>query len=195
MTASADEPATPGTRAQRRERTRAAILQAAQQIFADNGYQKATIRAVAERAGCDPALVMQHFGSKNALFRAATFLDVDVKHAFAGPEHSRAERVLRHTFESLDQHPASIASTLRSMLTHDEIADEAVTLFSALGEPEQEADLRSQLLMALTLGTAITRYVLKASAVQQASVDELLVHLIPAAEALYATEDSSKKLT
>ena len=177
----------PGTRAHRRERTNAAILEAARQVFADNGYQKATIRAVAERAGCDPALVMQHFGNKNGLFRAATALELDVQQAFAGPENARAERVLRHTFERLDEHADSIASTLRSMLTHDEIADEALKLFSASAKPEEAGDLRSELLMALTLGAAITRYVLKASAVVGASVDELLIHVVPAAEALYAS--------
>ena len=176
--------------AERSARSRAAILAAARQTFAENGYQKATIRAVAERAGVDPALVMHHFGNKNALFRAATAIDLEIIEASAGPEDTRTERVLRHTFGRLDAHADSVASALRSMLTHDDIADEALRLFTPAGIVEAtdgtdpQAELRHELLVALTLGTAITRYVLKASAVEHATLDDLVACLLPAAEAL-----------
>jgi AcrR family transcriptional regulator len=61
----------PTTRDERRKRTEAAILEAARALFAETGYERATIRAVAGAAGVDPALVMQHFGSKEGLFAAA----------------------------------------------------------------------------------------------------------------------------
>ena len=175
-------------RSDRRLRTREAILEAARRLFAENGYAKATIRAVAARAACDPALVMQHFGNKQALFREATMLDLDVAAAYAGPLAGRTARVLRHIFERMDAHPHHIASTLRSMLTHDDVAEDALKLFNApstadvanaSGDPD--AALRRDLLMSFALGTAITRYVLKADAVEQASLDDLLTCLIPAA--------------
>lgn len=192
MTTGAGDDPHRATLAERRARTRAAILRAARETFAENGYQKSTIRAVARRVGCDPALVMQHFGTKNALFRAATAVDIDARGAYAGPEDTRFERVLRHTFERMDDHADSIASTLRSMLTHDDIAEEALQLFSlphpgdaTPAAPEDpQAELRRELFKALTLGTAITRYVLKASAVENATLDDLLTCLLPAAEAL-----------
>ena len=58
-------------RDERRRRTEAAILDAARQLFAESGFERATIRAVASRASVDPALVMQYFGSKEGLFAAA----------------------------------------------------------------------------------------------------------------------------
>jgi len=44
------------------------ILDAASQLFADLGYDKTTIRLVAESAGVDPKLVMHYFGNKQRLF-------------------------------------------------------------------------------------------------------------------------------
>ena len=46
------------------------ILDAAQAVFAQEGVRSASLRAIARRAGCDPALIYYHFASKEALFRA-----------------------------------------------------------------------------------------------------------------------------
>lgn len=46
------------------------ILDAAQAVFAQDGLQAASLRAIARRAGCDPALIYYHFESKEALFVA-----------------------------------------------------------------------------------------------------------------------------
>ena len=63
--------AEPTSREERRRRTEAGILQEARRLFAEEGFERATIRAVAQRTGVDPALVMQYFGSKEGLFAAA----------------------------------------------------------------------------------------------------------------------------
>ncbi|MFZ1103905.1 MAG: helix-turn-helix domain-containing protein, partial [Hyphomicrobiaceae bacterium] len=56
------------------ERTRAAILTAARELFAAHGYERTTVRDIAARASIDAAMVMRYFGSKDALFaRAADF--------------------------------------------------------------------------------------------------------------------------
>lgn len=47
------------------------ILKVATKLFATLGYEKTTIRLVAERAAVDPKLVMHYFGSKEALFAAS----------------------------------------------------------------------------------------------------------------------------
>src|ERR687897_3533809 len=57
--------------------TREAILDAARRAFAEQGYQRATIRGVAELAGVDPALVHHYFGTKQELFVAAVRLPVN----------------------------------------------------------------------------------------------------------------------
>ncbi len=49
---------------------RAALLDAAQEILAEKGLPRVTVREVAKRAGVKPALVNYYFGSKDDLLRA-----------------------------------------------------------------------------------------------------------------------------
>jgi AcrR family transcriptional regulator len=46
------------------------LLAAAQVVFAEQGLQATSLRAIARQAGCDPALIYYHFASKEALFNA-----------------------------------------------------------------------------------------------------------------------------
>lgn len=57
--------------ARKSDRTRAAILAAARRRFAADGYERATIRAIAADAYIDPSMVIRYFGSKDRLFDAA----------------------------------------------------------------------------------------------------------------------------
>lgn len=50
---------------------RAALLEAALALFAERGFEGASTRAIAERAGVPQGLVRHHFGSKEGLFREA----------------------------------------------------------------------------------------------------------------------------
>ena len=58
--------------------TRQRILHAAAQVFADEGYARATTRALAAAAGVNEVTLFRHFGSKENLFAA-------VIDQFAGP--------------------------------------------------------------------------------------------------------------
>ncbi|MGV0799582.1 helix-turn-helix domain-containing protein, partial [Mycolicibacterium elephantis] len=51
--------------------TRERILKCARDLFARNGVDKTSIRAVAAAAGVDPALVHHYYGTKQQLFAAA----------------------------------------------------------------------------------------------------------------------------
>jgi AcrR family transcriptional regulator len=51
-------------------RTRDAILDAATKLFAERGYDGASIRTIAGAAGVDPALIRHFFGDKDTLFTA-----------------------------------------------------------------------------------------------------------------------------
>ncbi|QGV82763.1 TetR/AcrR family transcriptional regulator [Streptomyces ficellus] len=44
------------------------MLEAASALFAERGYDRATVRDIAGRAGVNQALLFRHFGSKRALF-------------------------------------------------------------------------------------------------------------------------------
>jgi len=60
------------------ERTRAAILAAAQQTFSVQGYAATGIRTITAAAGVNPALVSRYFGSKEGLFEAALEASLDI---------------------------------------------------------------------------------------------------------------------
>jgi TetR/AcrR family transcriptional regulator, acrAB operon repressor len=53
------------------DRTQRALLDAAQELIAEDGYRGATIQQIAERAGISRGSIAWHFGSKLGLFEAA----------------------------------------------------------------------------------------------------------------------------
>ena len=64
----------PGESQQRRggrERTTAAILDAAEKLFAERGFTAVTVRDIAAEAGVSHALVHRYLGSKEQVYRAA----------------------------------------------------------------------------------------------------------------------------
>jgi AcrR family transcriptional regulator len=79
--------------------TRAQILAAARQLFAERGYAGASIRAIAAEAAVDPALVHHYFGTKDRLFTAVVQPPVDVEEFFprilAGDVDRLGERIVR----------------------------------------------------------------------------------------------------
>ena len=74
------------------------ILDAARTLFASGGLSGTSVRAVAAKAGVDPALVHHYFGSKDDLFVAALQLPFDFREVVVpvvaqGPDGA-AERLL-----------------------------------------------------------------------------------------------------
>lgn len=51
--------------------TKAALLVAAQELFAERGFERTTVRDIAAHAGVNQALLFRYFGSKDALFHTA----------------------------------------------------------------------------------------------------------------------------
>ena len=62
--------------ASKADQTKAVILAAARERFAESGYEAATIRAIAADANIDPSMVMRYFGNKDQLFAAAAEFDL-----------------------------------------------------------------------------------------------------------------------
>ncbi len=51
--------------------SRARLLEAADELFAERGYEQTTVRDIGARAQVDPALIARYFGSKPELYLAA----------------------------------------------------------------------------------------------------------------------------
>lgn len=64
--------------------TREAIAAAARRLFAEHGYDRTTLRAIARQARVDPALVVHFFGSKQRLFLAVVELPFEPAQVMPG---------------------------------------------------------------------------------------------------------------
>jgi AcrR family transcriptional regulator len=193
MPAGSDSPDARVTREERRRRTEATILEAAQRLFAEVGFEKTTIRGVAAQAGIDPALVMQYFGSKEGLFAASARAFADRKRAVYAAKEDLASAALADLFagfEDPEQASASIA-VMRNCLTHERarevmrdqvMHDKHAMLAATIGG--DDADLRAGLLAAVMIGTTIARYLIEIPSVAGATPEDVQRVLEPVLKAL-----------
>ncbi len=79
--------------------TRRAIRAAAAQLFPATGYAGTTVRDIAGEAGVDPALVIRHFGGKQALFLETVRLELDHAPVLDGPVETMGEAWIRYVLD------------------------------------------------------------------------------------------------
>jgi AcrR family transcriptional regulator len=174
------------------QRTRRRILEAARGVFADLGYERATIRGIAAAAGVDKSSVIQYFGTKQNLFREAVHWTIPVADAIADtPEHT-AENLARGMLAAWAADPDSpMAVLLRASMTSEDAAEilrthitsSAVpTLSTAIDAPD--ARLRAALLGAMLMGVASQRYLLQMPDLADVDIDKLVRLITPALQAL-----------
>jgi len=181
------------TREERRRRTEAAILDAARALFAEVGFERTTIRAVAGRAGVDPALVMQYYGSKDGLFAASAHWFAERKELASATLEELPAAALTDLLAGMEDPEARCAASavLRSCLTNESaravmrdqvMKDKHARIAAAIGGPD--AELRAGLLGAVMIGTTIARYLLEIPAVAEASAEDIERVLEPVLKAL-----------
>ena len=187
--------------------SRDAVLSAAKQRFATEGYEKATLRAIAQDARVDPSMVLYLFGSKEELFRESLRLIIDPEVLVAAltgaadDDPDIGARMVR-TYLRIWEAPATAAS-MRAMLqsaTSNSHAHDAFRGFmqnyvltavsDVLGGGEQ-ARLRAMLAASQLVGTALLRYVMQVPPLATLSVDEV-VRLIAPTVTRYLTADASE---
>lgn len=167
--------------------TRAAILEAARRRFWSEGYDGATIRAMARDARVDPALVHHYFGSKEELFAAAMEIPVDpgklVEAVLDGPRGELGTRLVRTFLSVWDSAPGDhpFRSLVRSALANEHAASmlrEFVTstVLQRLAEKLRvpDARLRASLVGSQLVGLGMIRYVLEVEPLASARADELV---------------------
>ena len=155
------------------EDRRDAILRAARESFAAQGFRGTTMRGVARAAGVDAALVHHYFGSKDDLFLAALEVPLDPREVLPlvleGDPETIAWRLLRTVLEVWDQ-PATrlqLAAVVRTGLASpaewNMLRDGLLPLIVApLAErlPGPDPEQRAQLVATQMIGLLVARYVL-----------------------------------
>lgn len=76
--------------------TRAAIEAAARTLFAEHGFERTSVRGIAAEAGVDPALVIRHFGSKEALFLRTLDTSLGIGAVIDGPIETMGRRIVSY---------------------------------------------------------------------------------------------------
>jgi len=157
---------------ERAERTRAAILRAARERFAAEGYERTTIRAVAAGAQIDPSMVMRYYGSKQGLCAAAAEFDLALPDLSRVPAERLGETAVGHflTRWEGDDGGDALRVLLASAATSPEAATRMQEIFRAQLAPvvaaagphdERAAATRAGLVATQMLGLAMCRYVLR----------------------------------
>jgi AcrR family transcriptional regulator len=172
--------------ARRSDGTRAAILAAARQRFSLDGYERATIRAIAAHAGIDPSMVMRYYGSKEKLFFLAAEFDLRLPDLAAAPRAQWGEILARHMVVLWDG-DETLMALLRAAVTNEAVAEKARTIFAAQLAPlvrggyDQEAigAKRAGLVATQALGFALCRYILRFPPVVALTADEVAQWLGP----------------
>jgi AcrR family transcriptional regulator len=168
-------------RPRRSDATRAAILSAARERFAADGYERATIRAIAADAAIDPAMVMRYYGSKEKLFAAAAEFDLRLPDPRAIPPDELGARTVAYFLQRWEG-DETLMALLRAGVTNDAaaarlrdiFASQVAPLVAAVVPDPSEVPTRAGLMASQILGLALTRYVLRLPPVVAMSADELV---------------------
>lgn len=172
--------------------TREAILEAARRLFAERGYDGASLRAIGAEAGVDAALVVHFFGTKAELLTASVRWpfepDVELERVVAaGRSRMGAElaRLFVDTWDRLGERNP-IITLLRSATTEPAAAALMREFMSRrLMKPLLERvgsdrpDLRGDLVIAQLLGLGIARYVLRLEPLAGAPADVVVAAVGP----------------
>ena len=181
------------------------VLRAAKQRFAAQGYEKTTLRQIAEDARVDASMVLYLFGSKAELFRESMRLVLDAGMLVAamtdGPREDIGVRLVRaylRIWEEPETGPTMVAMLHSAMLNSD--AYEAFRDFmrgyvmaaisGVLGEGPDTV-LRANLAGTNLVGTALFRYVMRVGPLADLGTDEVVGLIAPSVQR-YLTADAAE---
>lgn len=195
-----DEPAAsaarrPSGRPPGASRTRDDILAAAGRQFAEHGYDRASLRAIAADAGVDARLIAHYFGSKQGLFLETVGLPLNPAEILlgvlaAGREGAR-ERIaatLRAILSESDLHER-LTAVIRAAASEPDVARLLREFLSrelfepaARALPGGDGALRANLAGSQVVGLVMTRYVIGVEPLALAAPDAIARAIAPTIE-------------
>lgn len=166
--------------------TRERILTSARELFAQNGIDKTSIRAVAAAAGVDPALVHHYYGTKQQLFAAAIHIPIDPM-AVIGPIRETPVEEIGYTLPKLllplwdSELGSGFIATIRSILAGNEVSllrsflQEiiAVEVGTRVDNPPGTGLIRVQFVASQLVGVVMARYILELDPFKSLPVEQI----------------------
>ncbi|MGD0561013.1 MAG: TetR family transcriptional regulator [Streptosporangiaceae bacterium] len=153
--------------------TREAIIAAARRRFGEQGYDAASIRAIAADAGVDPALVHHFYGTKEELFAVAMELPAVPSErigAMLAAERAKwGPKFADHLGETL----------VRTVLTVWGAVDVGSVFLSLLRSAPTNEHATAALVASQIVGLGFTRYVLRLEPLATASTEDLVAAIGP----------------
>ena len=183
-------------------RTRERIATSAREAFGELGFDGATIRLIAARAGVDPALVHHYFGTKQRLFLSVMNLPFDlaaVNAQLLGPGlPGVGGRLIRYFLSVWDEQPSVrpiLTGIVRSATTDPDAASllrdflGRQGLFQLVGAiAPDRPELRAVLVGSQLIGLAMGRYIVGIEPLASANREDLVAAIGPPIER-YLTGD------
>lgn len=172
--------------------TKAALIDAARAVFAESGYDGATVRGIANQAGVDAAMVNHWFGSKEGLFAEAVlrlpFSPRDlVSQLLEGDQDTLGERIVRTFVMTWDAAGGgTFAAIVRSVTSHEQAIHLLRDFFiryvfsEVLASTDSDQQLfRATLAASQMIGLGMVRYVVKFEPLASAELDTIVTAIAP----------------
>ncbi|MYS29098.1 TetR family transcriptional regulator [Streptomyces sp. SID7804] len=162
------------------------MLEAARERFAADGYERATIRAIAKDANIDPSMVMRYYGNKEGLFAAAVTIDLRLPDPASLSREEVGRALVTHFFTMWEENDV-LTALLRVGATNQDGAERMQGVFREqvlplahrfCPDPEQ-VPARAALVSSQLLGMALTRYVLRFPPAVAMHTEEAVAWLAP----------------
>ncbi|MFD3929775.1 TetR family transcriptional regulator [Streptomyces sp. NPDC058614] len=172
------------------EATKAAILRAARHLLARRAHADITLKAVADRAGVSPPLILKYFGNKDALFARVMSFDSDtaalldapledlgrhmVRHLLVGQTERGADPILRIVFAPLQGEQGDILRANFRTQVSDRLAER-------LTGPD--AGLRAELAVSTLLGLGVMYGIARGTSLRATAIEDIVDRYGPTVQA------------
>jgi AcrR family transcriptional regulator len=171
--------------------TKDALLGAAVTVFAERGFDRTTVRDIANLAGVNQALLFRYFGSKEALFKEVMTRAGREQLASTPPERL-LETALRSILSpdrsgvathALEAFVRSIGNDTAATAVRRQLREQYVQALATLTDADN-AELRADLALAWLLGIGLLRNVRGEEPLANADPDEICTLTLVATRAL-----------
>lgn len=170
-------------------------------MFTEQGYEGATVRAIAKRAGVDPAMVNHWFGGKEGLF-AQSVLQLPVDPAVIANEiadgdvNTLGERIVRRFLTVWDSTGGGqFAALVRSVAGHEmavqglrEIFLKQIFVRVAAKTGADNAMFRATLVASQLIGMGMVRYVAKFEPLASNDIETMAAAVGPTVQRYFTGE-------